>query len=54
MYVPLYTFCKINRYLIYSDWAFEVTLRSSSAILDSPCADSPDRCSVCNKDVKFI
>ena len=28
MYVPLYTFCKINRYLIYSDWAFEVTLRS--------------------------
>ena len=32
-----------NRYLIYSDWAFEVTLHSLSARRDSPCADSPDR-----------
>ena len=31
-----------NRCLIYSDRAFEVTLHSSSASLDSPCADSPD------------
>ena len=40
-YVPLYTFR--NRCLIYSDWAFEITLHSSSARRDSPCADSPDR-----------
>ena len=32
-----------NRSLIYSDWAFEVTLHSSSARRDSPCADSRDR-----------
>ena len=32
-----------NRCLIYSDWAFEVTLHSLSARRDSPCADSPDR-----------
>ena len=32
-----------DRCLIYSDWAFEVTLHSSSARRDSPCADSPDR-----------
>ena len=32
-----------NRCLIYSDWAFEITLHSSSARRDSPCADSPDR-----------
>ena len=29
--------------LIYSYWAFEVTLHSSSARPDSPCADSPDQ-----------
>ena len=50
-----------NRCLIYSDWAFEITLHSSSARWDSPCADSPvresgspDHRSVCNKEVKFI
>ena len=50
-----------NRCLIYSDWAFEITLHSSSARWDSPCADSPDldsglpdNCSVRNKEVKFI
>ena len=32
-----------NRCMIYSDWPFEVTLHSSSARRDSPCADSPDR-----------
>ena len=32
-----------NRCLIYSDWAFEITLHSSSARRDSPCADSPYR-----------
>ena len=32
-----------NRCLIYSDWAFEVTLHSLSARRDSPFADSPDR-----------
>ena len=32
-----------DRCLIYSNWAFEVTLHSSSARRDSPCADSPDR-----------
>ena len=32
-----------SRCMIYSDWAFEVTLHSSSARRDSPCADSPDR-----------
>ena len=32
-----------NSCLIYSDWAFEVTLHSSSARRDSPCTDSPDR-----------
>ena len=32
-----------NRCLIYSDWAFEITLHSSSARRDSPRADSPDR-----------
>ena len=36
-YVPLYAFRK------YSDWAFEITLHSSSARRDSPCADSLDR-----------
>ena len=43
-----------NRCLIYSDWAFEITLHSSSARQDSPCADSPDHRSVRNKEVKFI
>ena len=50
-----------NRCLIYSDWAFEIPLHSSSARRDSPCADSPDRESgspdhrtVRNKEVKFI
>ena len=50
-----------NRCLIYSDWAFEITLHSSSARRDSPCADSPDResgspdhRSVRNNEVKFI
>ena len=52
-YVTLYTFRKFC--LIYSDWAFEITLRSSSARLDQPCAvqihligvrDTPDNCSV--------
>ena len=50
-----------NRCLRYSDWAFEITLHSSSARRDSPCADSPDResgspdhRSVRNKEVKFI
>ena len=28
-----------NRCLIYSDWAFEITLHSSSARRDSPCAN---------------
>ena len=32
-----------DRCLIYSDWAFEVSLHSSSARRDSPCADSPYR-----------
>ena len=32
-----------NRCLIYSDWAFEVTMHSLSARRDSPFADSPDR-----------
>ena len=32
-----------DRCLIYSDWAFEVTLHSLSARRDSPCADSPYR-----------
>ena len=32
-HVPLYT---------YSDWAFEITLHSSSVRRISPCADSPD------------
>ena len=32
-----------DRCFVYSDWAFEVTLHSSSARRDSPCADSPDR-----------
>ena len=50
-----------NRCLIYSDWAFEVTLHSLSARRDSPSADSPDResgspdhRSVRDKEVKFI
>ena len=50
-----------NRCLIYSDWAFEITLHRSPARRDSPCADSPDRefgspdhNSVRNKEVKFI
>ena len=34
---PFPNFC-----LIYSDWAFEITLHSSSARLDSPCAYSRD------------
>ena len=47
---PFAKFC-----LIYSDWAFEITLCSSSARLDQPCAvqihligirDTPDNCSV--------
>ena len=33
----------VNRCLIYSDWAFEISLHSSSARRDSPCADLPDR-----------
>ena len=32
-----------NRCLIYSDWAFEIALHSSSARRDLSCADSPDR-----------
>ena len=51
----------VNRCLIYSDWAFEITLHSSSARRDSPSADSPDResgspdhRSVRDKEVKFI
>ena len=50
-----------NRCLIYSDWAFEITLHNSSARRDSPSADSPDResgspdhRSVRDKEVKFI
>ena len=43
-----------NRCLIYSDWAFEVTLHSLSARRDSPFADSPDQRSVRNKEVTFI
>ena len=39
--VPLYIFC--NGCMIYSDWAFKITLHSSSARRDSPCAGSPDR-----------
>ena len=30
-----------SRCLIYSDWAFEITLHSSSVRWDSPCVDSP-------------
>ena len=40
-----------NRLLIFSDWAFEVTLHSSSARRDSPCTDSPDHRSVRNKSL---
>ena len=43
-----------NRWLMYSDRAFEITLHSSSARRDSSCADSLDRRSVLNKEVKFI
>ena len=43
-----------NRCLMYSDRAFEITLHSSSARRDSPCADSLDHRSVFNKEVKFI
>ena len=48
-----------NRCFIYSDWVFEITLHSSLARQDLPCADSPDRDSpdhrgVRNKEVKFI
>ena len=32
-----------NRCLIYSDWAFEITLNSSSARRDSPYANSSNR-----------
>ena len=32
-----------SRCLIHSDWALEVTLHSSSARRNSPCAVSPDR-----------
>ena len=32
-----------NCCLIYSDWAFEITLHSSSARRDSPRADSRDQ-----------
>ena len=47
------------RCLIYSDWAFEVTLHSSSARRDSPCEDSaerdsPDHRSIRNKEITFI
>ena len=31
-----------NRCLIYSDWAFKITLHSSPARQDSPREDSPD------------
>ena len=49
--------------LVYGDWAFEVTLHSSSARLDGiyPVQihligiwNSPDHYSVCYKEVKFI
>ena len=43
-----------NRCLMYSDRAFEITLHSSSAKRDSPCADSLDHRSVLNKEIKFI
>ena len=43
-----------NRCLMHSDRAFEITLHSSSARRDSPCADSRDHRSVVNKEVKFI
>ena len=46
-------FCA-NRCLIYSDWAFEITLHSLSAKRDSPCADSPHHRRVQNEEVKFI
>ena len=39
-----------NRCWIYSDLAFEITLHSTSARQDSPCADSPDHRSVRNKE----
>ena len=52
--VFLYTPFRANRCLIYSDWAFEITLHSSSARRDSPCADSPDHRRVRNEEVKFI
>ena len=39
-----------NRCWIYSDLAFEITLHSTSARRDSPCADSPDHRSVRNKE----
>ena len=43
-----------NRCLMYSDRAFEITLHSSSAKRDSPCADSLDHRSVLHKEIKFI
>ena len=52
-----------NRCLIYSDWAFEVTLHSSSARLEGiypvqihliGTRNSPDHCSVHNKEVKVM
>ena len=33
----------VNHCLIYSDWAFEITLHSSLIRWDSPCADSSNR-----------
>ena len=49
-YVPLYTFPKF----LFHIQRLGFTLHSSSARLDSPCADSPDHRSVRNKQVKFI
>ena len=50
-----------NCCLIYSDWAFKITLHSSAARRDSPWVDSligirdsPDNRSVRNKEVMFI
>ena len=43
-----------NSCLIYGDWAFEVTLHSSSARRDSHCTDSSYHRSVRNKEMKFI
>ena len=53
LWLPCTPFAKFC--LIYSDWAFEITLCSLSTRLDQPCAvqihllgirDTPDNCSV--------